>query len=378
MDTALAPLLGVPQDDPVALDEALAAVAGADADARQAYVTPITYAFASPATAGLYRVHGLDRHGESWSRFCKVLQHARHWPLLPMLPPAVQEEFAAEFPWRAELALWDELVVATMPAGLRAPRLHAVLDLGDDRLALWMEDVREDEQPWDLDRYAHAAQLLGRWNARSRAPEVLASSGYPTGYALRRYATNAVVDRGVNPLGSDELWGHPWLSGHADLRARLLVLADRIPALLDGLDDLEQSLPHGDASPQNLLVPAGDATGFVVIDLAFRCPLALGFDLGQLLVGLVHCSVMPAERLPEIAATVLAGYLDGLRVEGWAGADADVAWAFAVGTLLRSGFDGFRYDLLAGDPDDAAARRTFDERVLLARFLVDHAEAVGA
>ena len=58
-------------------------------------------------------------------------------------------------------------MLASLPDGVRAPALHRVVDLGDDRLAVWMEDVVESAEPWDLDRYARGRALLGRWNARS-------------------------------------------------------------------------------------------------------------------------------------------------------------------------------------------------------------------
>src|SRR5215213_9369446 len=53
----------------------------------------VSYTFGSPATGGLYRLRG-----DGWSLFCKVLQHPRHWPLLPTLPPEAQPDFLAGFP----------------------------------------------------------------------------------------------------------------------------------------------------------------------------------------------------------------------------------------------------------------------------------------
>ena len=127
----------------------------------------VSYNFGSPATGGLYRLRG-----DGWSLFCKVLQHPKHWPLLPMLPPEVQEDFLDGFPWRIELDLWEPAVLASLPDGVRAPALHRVVDLGDDRLAVWMEDVVESDEPWDLDRYAraaHAARPLERPLPHARA-----------------------------------------------------------------------------------------------------------------------------------------------------------------------------------------------------------------
>jgi hypothetical protein len=325
---------------------------------------PFPYAFGSPATAGLYRLRG-----PGWSWFGKVLQHVRHWPGLALLPPEHGEHFAATYPWRSELELWEEPYVSTLPEGLRPPELHGVVDLGDDRLAVWMEDVVEAPPVADLARFTRAARLLGRWNARCADPDIVAGNGYPAGFALRFYAEQAVRLRGLGPLADDELWTHPWLADHAGLRTRLRRLADEIPDMLDRLDGYVQCIPHGDASPQNLLVPADDPKTFVVIDVSFRTPHALGFDLGQLLVGLTQAGLVPASRLGDIADGIVTAYVAGLEEEDLAGQADAVRDAFVTVALLRSGFDSFLYGLLgSADPGD---RYAFDERVALCAFLTE-------
>jgi len=289
-----------------------------------------------------------------------------------MLPEEIRDSFADELPWRTELELWEPIVQASLPEGMRSPVMYRMLDLGDDRIAAWQENVTDATDAWTTAQLAEAAALLGRWNARCTDPSMLATSPYPRGHALRMYATQAVAHRGLAPLADDDLWSHPWLRDHADLRARLLALGGEIPAMLDRLDTLPQTLPHGDASPQNLL---RTADGIVVIDLSFRTPHALGFDLGQLLVGLVHAGELAAAQLPDIAAAILPAYLDGVRAEGLDVPDDVIAEAFASSALLRSGFDGFLYDLL--DRGDGA-RSAFDERVAMSRFLVEQHAVLGA
>lgn len=361
-------LLAVPEAEGAAALAALVRLAhDVDADPDATVVEVVDYAYGSPATGGLLRIRGRSTSGGDWSLFAKVLQHVRHWPVLPFLPPAAREDFLAFFPWRLELDLWDDAVTATLPEGLRPPTLHHLVELPDDRAVLWMEDVAEAGTPWDLERFARAARLLGRWNARSTSPEVLAACPLPPGYALRKYAEESVPARGLGPLADDALWQHPWLAAHADLRARLRELGARIPAWLDRLDTLPQAMPHGDASPQNLLVPADRPDCFVVIDISFRSPHALGFDLGQLVVGLVHAGLMPASDLPAVTDAVAPAYLAGLADEGVVGVDAQVHEAFATTTMLRSGFDGLLWDLLG--PADPATRHAFDERLALSRFL---------
>ena len=323
----------------------------------------------SPATGGLYRLQG-----DGWSWFCKVLQHVRHWPGLAFMPPDMAADFAATFPWRSELELWDDAYASRLPEGLRTPVLHGLVDLGDDRVAVWMEDVRLAPPACELDLFERAAHLLGRWNARCADPTLVATNDFEPGFALRLYALQAVPFRGLVPLEDDGLWSHPWLAGHGTLREDLRRLGPEIPAMLDRLDGYVQTIPHGDASPQNLLTPVGEPDTFVVIDVSFRTPHALGFDLGQLLVGLTHAGQVPATMLPAIADTILPAYLAGLVADGVTGQDEAVRDCFATSVMLRSGFDGFLYDLIGSE--NPADRRAFDERVALARFLVDHYRAV--
>ncbi len=322
------------------------------------------YSFGSPATGGLYRLHG-----PGWTWFGKLLQHVRHWPSLPLLPPEVAADFVSDFPWRSELVLWDQRFCGRMPTGLRPPVLHGLVELPDDRVMVWMEDVTQSAAAPDLDRFGRAAHLLGRWNARCADAEALDVCEHPPGFALRMYAAKAVVPRGLGPLADEELWAHAWLEGHQALRSDLQHLGSLIPAMLDRLDTHVQALHHGDASPQNLLVPESDPDTFVVIDPSFTSPHALGFDLGQLLVGLVHAGEIAAARMPDIVSVIVPAYQEGLAAEGIAD-QADAAYdGFVTSLMIRSGFDSFLFDLIGSD--DPADRHAFDERVALSRFVTD-------
>jgi hypothetical protein len=199
--------------------------------------TAVAYEPGSPATGALLRVAGATADGQPWSVFLKVLQHPRHWPRLGQLPVEIRQLFLDRFPWRGELVAWEPGFADRLPAGA------------------WL-----------------------RWYSRSRVE----LSGLP------------LLDR-------DEVWDHPLIAGAVDDRLRddLRALGARVPELLDGMDRLPQAPPHGDASPQNLLVPADDPDTFVAIDAAFQSPQAVGFDLGQLLVGLTHAGQLPAAALPR-------------------------------------------------------------------------------
>ena len=376
-DLTVATLLDTTEDDVTAvLDELVRTALGRRPDPATTVVEAWPVSIGSPATAGVHRAHGLDADGAPWSLFCKSLHHVRHWPGLAQLPPLAAADFADTFPWRAELELWDPRIQAALPLGLRSPVLHRLVELPDDRLAIWQEDVLQREHVWDDASFARAARLLGRWNARSTHPDVLAVNDRPPGYALRMYAETAVPGRGLVMLGDDEIWGHPWLAPHRDLADRLLELGSHIPEMLARLDSFTQAVPHGDASPQNLLVPAeGDPAELVAIDVSFRSPHALGFDLGQLMVGLIHADVLPASRLPRIAATIVPAYVAGLAEEGVVEDERTIRDAFATSALLRSGFDGFLYGELASADASSPPSATFTQRLEMSRFLLEQYDA---
>ena len=334
--------------------------------------TPVAYEPGSPATGALVRVVGATTGGQPWSLFLKVLQHPRHWPRLEHLPAEVRRLFLDRFPWRGELVAWEPGFADRLPDGLRLPRLHRLVELGDDRVAVWMEDVPTLDDAWDQARFASAARALGGLAARRSDPALLAASPWPAGAGLRYYSRSRVEASGLPLLEEDGVWAHPLVAGAVDdrLRADLRILGARVPELLDGMDALPQALPHGDASPQNLLVPVEDQDSFVAIDVSFQTPQAVGFDLGQLLVGLVHAGQLPASSLPGIHAVLVPAFTDGLHAGGGRAAADQVTFGYVASLAVRSGFTSLPFERL-GEPATPALAATFRERAALTRFIAD-------
>jgi hypothetical protein len=328
-------------------------------------VEEVTYESGSPATGGLYRIHASTE-----AAFVKLLQHVRHWSKLHLVPPGFRESFAASFPWRQELEAWD--FADCLPVGMRLPELYRVTDLGDDRLLLWMEYIDTLADAWDAERFSRAAYLLGGLAATRSRPEILASNGLPAGFGLRIYADGRISQGAVPMLYQDDVWRHPLVADAVDpaLRADLIRLADQLPHLLNRLDALPQAIPHGDASPQNLLVPANAPDEFVAIDISFQCPLAIGFDLGQLLIGLVHAGEMPAAQLSTVHDVLVPSYVAGMKEYGVDASTADVTYGYIVTLVVRAGFTSLPFELL-GAPASADLAATFKERAALTRFIVD-------
>jgi hypothetical protein len=313
----------------------------------------------SAATGGLRRLTGTTAEGLRWSFFVKSINSPRHWPHLGMLPEQLRSEFIAALPWRAEAEAYRADV--RLPDGLRMPHLHLIDDLGDDRLDLWLEDVESDLADWDVARYDRAAHLLGGLAARNpAAPPVISN--------LRGYVQGRIT-RGVLPeLRDPALWQHPLVASFADprLRVDLLALGERIPELLDAADRLPHTMVHGDSSPHNLLVTSGGE--FVALDWGWYSSHPVGFDPGQLLVGLAHDGLTPAEDLPAVHATIEAAYLRGLAEGG--GPVEHASAGYRITLVLRSAFTAIPAERLA-EPATPELTELCRRRVGLARFLTD-------
>lgn len=342
-------------------------------------VEPIGYESGTPSTGLLLRVRGTaaDAAGPvRWSFVVKQLQSLRHWPLLHRmaaeLPKDVLDEQLERFPWRIEADIYSSDIDLLMPSGLRLPRVHRIDDLGDERVVLWMEDVQSVDVPWVCSRFERAAYLLGRLAARRSEARLPADARTPPTAALR-YFLNGQTAYLLPKLDDDVMWTHPLITESTDgrLRADLRSMAARIPAILETLDRLPQTLPHGDASPQNLLVPADGSADFVAIDWgAFSTLLPVGFDLGQLLIGLAHAGGHDPGELPALQTPIALAYAAGLREDGMIVDDAEVEYGFVASLVLRSGLGAIPFERLDSAPGPELVR-LFDQRARLARFLVD-------
>jgi len=348
------------------------------AEVTDARAEPTGYAFTSIATGGLFRVRGTAATGSGnrcWSVFTKVLQHPRHWPLIDVIPPHAAAEIKELFPWRDELDTREQ-VLPVLPSGLRVPDIYRVVDLGDDRLAVWMEDIDADDDPWDDEAYARAAYLLARLAARRTPGTAAGATALAPGLAVRKL----VESRGVlvpGPLDDDALWARPEVADAVDddYRADLRRTLGMIPALLAEMDTLPAAMPHGDAAPVNLLRPRDEPGSYVAIDWAFQCHLPLGHDLGQLLVGEVERGRMDPVRLPVLLDVTLAAYVDGLAEEGL-DLSAHTVLRGALCSSLAPRTLPFAFPIEHLDdpvPDDGYLRR----RAGLGRWILDLALGAG-
>lgn len=346
----------------------LESLLGRSVDQETVRVTTEEYHFGSPSSGGLVTVAGEWADGGHWSVFVKILQHLRHWALLPVIPPPVAEEMIRFYPWREELELWRPELVERLPAGIRVPHLYDAVELGDDRVAVWMEKVDLDPRPWSLDTFSRAARLIGEHNALMCDDDVVRACGRDDDYALMMWARNGLQPR-LFELDDAGRWEHPSLAPYAAVRQRAVRAGTMVEDILARLAPLRHGIPHGDCSPQNLLVPRG-RDEFVMIDISFQAPSPPGTDLAQLVVGLAHAGELAAEQLPEVEKVVLASYAEGFRATGLELDDQDLQTAYAGTLLLRSAFTSIPWEWI----DDPEREEELQGRLRLTEFILDSAD----
>jgi len=173
-------------------------------------------------------------------------------------------------------------------------------------------------------------------------------------------------------LQAGQIWRHPVL------REALRRVDDPgLPAEMNSLGaQLPQTYAHGDASPQNLLLPAGEPGTIAVIDWGFGTLLPVGFDLGQLLVGLAHAGKTDPEAIRDLDAEIFPAYLEGLAAEGFPAEPAQVRTGYLGSMAARSALCALPLEQLSDAPPTAEAGELLALRLRLTRVMLDLAREI--
>ncbi|TCC34777.1 aminoglycoside phosphotransferase [Kribbella sindirgiensis] len=215
--------------------------------------------------------------------------------------------------WRRELEVYrdDELRDQLADAGLVLPA--AEVDERPDGAVLLMDDIAGTPGThFSLAEHAALARACGRWQARPAPERPWTSTGF-----LRDYSTTRDVPWQL--MTDDAAWRQPLIreTWPAELREAWTGLLVHRDALLDLVATLPRARCHLDFWVSNVIQrPTGELALF---DWSFLGDGALGEDIGNYIPDAVFDLFWPAERLPELAETCIANYLDGLHEAGWRG-----------------------------------------------------------
>lgn len=141
--------VGLPAEDVAA---AVSTACGRPMRLGRWQATRLDVAGTAISTEAVVKVTGRANGGSGelpWALLVKVLRSARHWPLLPMVPESVRQEFVENFQWRVEADALGSELPGRLPSGLRTPRVYRIQELGDDRVALWLEYIDTADGGWD-------------------------------------------------------------------------------------------------------------------------------------------------------------------------------------------------------------------------------------
>jgi hypothetical protein len=282
--------------------------------------TPLSWLAIASTTAELVRYSGASADGRPWSAILKVLR---------------RPETGSIGDWRREADVYASGFLDSLPPGITAPRVYAI-EGGTDPVSLWLEDVTESVPVWPLARYAIAAQDLGRFNGA-----YLAGRAKPDAPALRNDWLAGWVARAgeQSPQALDD----PGVTNHELVRravpptyfVRMRALHAQRARLLAALDRLPQTVSHLDAWRANLI--ARDTPGkteTVAIDWSLLGLAPAGQEIAVFVTGPRLWLSLKAADADTIGELSFASYLDGLRDAAWAGAAADVRFAYAASAAL--------------------------------------------
>jgi hypothetical protein len=249
--------------------------------------------------------------------------------ILKVLPDEdVATQSAWSHPVREPLA-YESGLLETLPSALGAPQCLRY-DAQDGRHLLWLQDLGSDDEPWNLNDYAHAARLLGRFNGAYLCERPLPTIGWLSRDWLRSWLAEGAA-------AIDELARH---SDHplvrrvypADLCGEMTDLWKRRETLLGALDALPQVLCHHDAFRRNLFLRSGR---LLAVDWAFLGAGPLGSELAPLVCASATFLGIDRAHWDDLERAAVAGYCRGLVDAGWHGPHEQPRLGFVASSALR-------------------------------------------
>jgi hypothetical protein len=243
-----------------------------------------------------------------------------------------------------------------LPDGLDTPRCFGVRE-DEDGGWIWLEHIVESTgRRWSHSHFHQAARQVGRF-----AGAYLTGRPLPVERWLSAPFFRSVFADGnwwatyMDPAAPYNAWQKPVVQQAfgEPLRSRVLKLWDDKRIFFDAFDQLPQVLCHNDLHRRNLMwrIGAQGEEELVALDWAFCGPGAVGMDMGELIATSTYFFESDPAQVGELEATVLDGYLAGLRTAGWMGDARLVRLGYLSSAALWMGatLPGWAAYMLGGD-----------------------------
>ncbi|MET3721963.1 MULTISPECIES: hypothetical protein [unclassified Arthrobacter] len=302
-------------------------------------------------TGGLWRVYGSARPADSslrtlaFSVVVKLIQSPLLWGGIERIPQEFRPGLVANYPWRTEAEVYASGLSDAMPLNSRLPKPFGVVEVGEDRAVIWMEDVvQDDHAEWSDEQFRDAAGVLGFLagsTAVERCSEGIRDTRRPN--RLKYFLAGVGKSVLIPAIKGHEIWSHPAVAANSDpaLVSGLRSFADQSHLLVDEMMTLPALPAHGDACPQNLLTegedPVTGRTNFAVVDWGMFGQVCAGYDLAQLLAGRVNEGTMPGTALHRLEPICMDAYCAGLKAAGSTVSRNQVRRVLAISIAVFSG-----------------------------------------
>lgn len=295
--------------------------------------SPINYPILHPNTGGIYRFWGdaynHNNEKQTWSLIIKVV----HLKINDNQPH--KRNF-----WKREALAYKSGFLDSLPNSLKAPMCFDVEEKSEDTIWLWLEEITDIfSSYWPLTYYSNVARNLGHFNGKylQRIPTYswLAKNCLRTWVEDNSYIIDVIECR--------DLWKQPIIQRNfpVPIIDDILRLWTNREVLLNALDQLPQTLCHGDAYPPNLFaVRNKEGYKTVAIDWTYIGIGAIGEEISQFIVGSLMWFKIDVTEALKLEQIVFKNYIEGLRESGWNGNEKQVRFGYTASAALGWGIAG--------------------------------------
>ena len=259
--------------------------------------------------------------------------------ILKILYQRPNEGEQSPYYWKREYEVYRAGILLDLPDDcFVTPRIFGTEDFGE-YCWIWMEDVYDLKQAWNLADYHEIARRMGRFNGAWLAGRALPQHNW-----LARNWHSAIVPALADTFDQlDRLLEYPLARDTLPMESReeIETIWRERDAYRDALTQLPQTFCHNDAFRRNVLHRTDD---IVLLDWALAGCGAIGEDLVSLVAVSLYYDGFSPDHGARTDAAVFTGYIKGLREAGWDGEERLARIGYTCGMAMR-GLAGVKQDI---------------------------------